>query len=116
MCVCKYILEVILWNILVFHHFVKMFYGFIGVLNICRVTSGSNPEAGLFIFLQSHFLFYHKEIYIYCYSFINIFLCPIIYRVMVMIISNDTCSENRIKSQFWLENQLVVLVLGRAVV
>lgn len=35
---------------------------------------------------------------------------------MVMIISNDTCSENRIKSQFALENQLVVLVLGRAVV
>lgn len=98
------------------HHFVKMFYGFIGVLNICRITSGSNPEAGLFIFLQSHFLFYHKEIYIYCYSFINIFLCPIIYRVMVMIISNDTCSENRIKSQFGLENQLVVLVSGRAVV
>lgn len=98
------------------HHFVKMFYGFIGVLNICRITSGSNPEAGLFIFLQSHFLFYHKEIYIYCYSFINIFLCPIIYHVMVMIISNDTCSENRIKSQFALENQLVVLVLGRAVV
>lgn len=63
------------------HHFVKMFYGFIGVLNICRITSGSNPEAGLFIFLQSHFLFYHKDIYIYAVTVLLIYFYVLLFTV-----------------------------------